>query len=59
MVNNPPTNEGNVREKDWIFGSGRSLGEGNDNPLQNSCQGTAIDRGTWQVTVHGITWSQT
>ena len=55
MVNNPPTNEGDARDKGLIFGSGRSLGEGSDKPLQNSCQGTAMDRGTWQATVHGIT----
>lgn len=38
MVNNLPTNEGDARVKRLIFGSGRFLGEGNANPLQNSCQ---------------------
>ena len=33
--------------------SGRSPGEGNGNPLQYSCLGNPIDRGAWQVTVHG------
>ena len=28
--------------------------EGNGNPLQNSCPGNPVDRGTWQATVHGI-----
>ena len=36
-------------------GSGRSLGEGNGNPLQYSCLEDPMDRGTWQVRVHGIT----
>ena len=35
--------------------SGRSLGEGNDNPLQYSCLGNRMDRGAWQTTVHRIT----
>ena len=33
-----------------IPGLGRSLGEGNGNQLQYSCQGYSIDRGTWQAT---------
>ncbi|KAB0355239.1 hypothetical protein FD755_022698, partial [Muntiacus reevesi] len=38
-----------------IPGSGRSLGEGNGNPLQYSCLENPMDRGTWQTTVHGVT----
>ena len=38
-----------------ILGSGRSPGEGNGNPLQHSCLGNPMDRGTWQAIVHGIT----
>ena len=30
-----------------ILGLGRSLGEGNGNPLQYSCLGVPIDRGAW------------
>ena len=30
-----------------ISGSGRSLGEGNGNPLQYSCLENSIDRGAW------------
>ena len=30
--------------------SGRSPGEGNDNPLQYSYLGKRMDRGAWQVT---------
>ena len=33
--------------------SGRSPGEGNDNPLRYSCLENSIDRGAWQATVHG------
>ena len=36
-------------------GSGRSPGEGNDNPLQDSCLGNSTDRGTWRATAHGVT----
>ena len=34
-------------------GSGRSPGEGNDNPLQYSSLGNPMDRGAWQAAVHG------
>ena len=34
---------------------GRSPGEGNGNPLQYSCLGNSMDRGTWQATVHRVT----
>ena len=42
-----------------IAGSGRSPGEGHDNPLQDCCLENPIDRGAWWVTVHGVTKSQT
>ena len=35
-------------------GSGRPPGEGNGNPLQYSCLGNSMDRGTWRATVHGV-----
>ena len=38
---------------------GRSPAGGNGNPLQYSCQGNPIDRGTWQATVHGAMKTQT
>ena len=41
-----------------IPGLGRSLGEGNGNPLQNFCLDNSVDRGSWQATVHGIAKSQ-
>ena len=37
-----------------IPGSGRSPGEGNDNPLQYSCLENPMDWGAWWATVHGI-----
>ena len=42
VVKNLPANAGNAG---LILGSGRSLGEGNDNPLQDSCLGKPMDRG--------------
>ena len=42
-----------------ISGSGRSLGEGNGNPLQYSCLGNPMDCGAWWATICGVTKSQT
>ena len=39
--------------------SGRSPGERNGNPLQYSCLENPMNRGAWQVIVHGVTKSQT
>ena len=41
-----------------VPGSGRSPGEGNDNPLQYSCLEISMDRGAWQAAVHVVTKSQ-
>ena len=38
---------------------GRSPGEGNGNPLQNSCLENPMDGGDWQATVQGVKKSQT
>ena len=38
-----------------VPGSRRSPEEGNGNPLQYSCLGNPMDRGSWRVTVHGVT----
>ena len=51
MVNNPPADTGDTSS---IPGSGRSPGVGNGNPLQYSCLGNPVDRGTWWATVHGV-----
>ena len=57
LVKNPFANTGDVRDMGLIPGSGRSPGEGHDNPLQYSCLENPMDRGTW--TVHRVTESQT
>ena len=54
VVKNPPANTGDARDVDSIPGLGRSPGEGNGNPLQNSCLGNPMDRELWQATVHGV-----
>ena len=56
VVKNLPANAGDVSS---IPGWGRSPGEGNDNPLQYSCHGNPMDRGTWWATVHGVAKSGT
>ena len=56
VVKNLPANAG---DSGLIPGSGRSPGEGNDNPCQYSCLGNPMDRGAWQFIVHGATKSQT
>ena len=52
VVKNPPANSGDMGS---IPGSERSLGEGNDNPLQYSCLGNPMERGAWLATDHGVT----
>ena len=44
----------NAGDMGLIPGSGRSPGEGNDNPLQYSCLGNPMVRGTWWAAVHGV-----
>ena len=39
--------------------SGRSPGEGNGNPLQDSCLENPMDGGAWRATVHRVAKSQT
>ena len=51
MVKNLPAN---ARDLGLIPGSGRSAKEGNGNPLQYSCLGNPMDRGSWWATVHGV-----
>ena len=59
MVKNPPVDAADVRDRSLIPGSGRSLGGGNDKPLQYSCLENPTDRGAWWATVHGVTKSWT
>ena len=47
----------NAGEPDSIPRSGRSLGEGNDNPLHYSCLENSMDRGAWWAMIHRVTKS--
>ena len=60
VVKNLPTSAEDARDVGLIPGSGRSPGEGNGNPLQNSCLENPMDRGAWWATVHGMAkgWTQ-
>ena len=49
----------NAGDLGLVPGLGRSLGEGNSNPLQYSCLGNFMDREAWRATVHEVTKSQT
>ena len=49
----------NAGDPGSIPGSRRSPGEGNSYSLQYSCPENSMDRGAWQVTVHGVAKSQT
>ena len=63
FMNFPGGSEGkasacNVGDLGSIPGLGRLPGEGNGNPLQNSCLENPMDRGAWWATVHGVSKSQ-
>ena len=45
MVKNLPANAGDARDTVLILGLERSPGEGNGNPLQDSCLENPMDRG--------------
>ena len=44
VVKNSPANAGEVRDMNFIPGSGRSPGGGHDNPFQYSCLESPMDR---------------
>ena len=44
VVKNPPENAGDLRHSGSIPESGRSLAEGNGNPLQYSCLENPMDK---------------
>ena len=50
---------GDTRDTGSVPGLGRSLGEGNGNPLQYSCLENPMDRGAWWATVQKGTKSRT
>ena len=54
MVKNLPASAGDIRDMGSIPGSGRSLGEGHGNPLQDSCLESPVDRGAQRATVHRV-----
>ena len=60
VVNKPPANAGDIRDLGSVPRLRRSPEGGHDNPLQYSCLENPMDRGAWQVTVHGVTksWTQ-
>ena len=58
MVKNLPADARNAKDVGLIPGSGRSPGEGNDNPLQYSCLENPMDGEAWQVTANGAAKSQ-
>ena len=49
----------NAGDPGSIPGSGRSPGEGNDNPLQYPCLENPMDRRAWWTTVHVVAKSRT
>ena len=59
VVKNPPANAEDIRDVGLIPESGRSPRGGHGNPLQYSCLENIMDRGAWQVTVCGVTESNT
>ena len=59
MIKNKPTNSGDIRHMGSNLGSGRFPGEGDGNPLQQSCLENSMDRGAWQFTVHEVSKSWT
>ena len=40
--------------KYFVINCKHSVGEGNGNPLQDSCLENPMDRGAWWATVHGV-----
>ena len=59
IVNNLPSNAGDIRDTGSVSGSEGSPGKGHGNPLQYSCLENSMDRGAWWVIVHGVAKSWT
>ena len=52
VVKNPPADTGDIRDMVLIPGLQRSPGEGNGNPLEDSCREKSMDRkvgGLWST----------
>ena len=60
VIKNLPAKAGDPGDMGSVLGSGRSPGEGHDNPFQYSCLRNLMDRGAWWATVPGVTksWTQ-
>ena len=52
VLKNLPVNAGDTGDVGSVLGSGKSPGEGNNNPLQDSCLENPMDRGAWLVIAH-------
>ena len=59
VVKNLPAKAADTRNLGLISESGRSPSEGNGHPLQYSCLGNSMDRGTWQLQSIGCKESDT
>ena len=51
-------NAGDTGDMGLIPGLGRSIGGGNNNPLQYSCLENPMDRGVWRATVNRVAKSR-
>ena len=58
VVKNWSANAEDTRDAGSIPELGRSIGEGNGNPLQCSCLENPMDRGAWWAAVHGVAKSR-
>ena len=54
VLKNLLANVGDSRDASLLPGLGRSSGEENGNPLQDSYKENHMDRGAWRATVHGV-----
>ena len=59
MVKNPHASAGDASNAGSITQLGRCPGEGNGNPLQDSCLENPMDREAWQAMVHRVAESRT
>ena len=59
MVKEWPASAEDVGDEGSIPRLGRSPGEGNGNPLQDSCLENPMDRGAWKATLHRVSESWT
>ena len=57
VVKNPPASAEAAGDTGLIPELGRFPGGGSGNPLQYSCRGNPMDRGTWTAAVYSVTES--